>query len=174
MNEQITEAPTQTPNKKPSKPIIPIAIGGSVVLLLFFLIAPSFLNQSSKARQIRGKITLGIMTRAQSSHFLSNAKFAATLPDLTNYGDGDKQFLQEATSTESSDYMYIIYASNNPRFLQQAAIPTTPGLRAYFSVHNLDLSNIPPLICESLEATHAIPQMQPGQTACPSEFKVLQ
>jgi hypothetical protein len=174
MNEQITEAPAQTPIKKPSKPIIPIAIGGSVGLLLLFLVAPSFLNQSSKSRQWIGKATIGVMTRAQSSHFLSNAKFAATLPDLSNYGmDGDQQFLKELIKTEHVDYFYVIYASNNPGFLQQAAIPKTPGLKAYLSLHNSNLSNIPPIICESLEATHAIPQMQPGQTACPSGFKPL-
>jgi Tfp pilus assembly protein PilE len=113
------------PEKKPSqmklKRIVsnPMNIAISVIgfIVLGAIIAPSFLNKATRARQSGAKQTLVFLTRSQFNYISENGKFSDNISNL-------------AGATSSKDYTYYINSSDDTSFVQIAAMARDPELKS--------------------------------------------
>ncbi len=120
-----------------------------VIVILGILAAialPSFLSQTSKAKQVEAKTTLGTINRAQQAYFLENARFADQIEEL---GVG--------IPTVSNNYLYTVSANPSTpagTYVIQHAAAKNASLKAYASIAGLvavgsEDPRVQTMVCES-------------------------
>ncbi|MBC7516981.1 MAG: type IV pilin-like G/H family protein [Alkalinema sp. FL-bin-369] len=155
--------------KKPSKSIVLIILRilfyGGIGAFLVLRVVPSFLYGANKARESEGKTITGSLAREQIAYHESNGHFSTDLEQL------------KVTQGGIYSYFYIIYASKDPNFSQQVAIPKGPRLKSYTSINRASLSGDKTkrdsILCESREARQYVPPVPIGDVACPPDFVLV-
>ena len=129
-----------------------------IVLILLFLVAlvlPSFLNQSSKAKQVEAKQYVASMNKAQQAFFTKKTSFASNISDL---GIGIK--------SETINYKYQISKFLNNSVVVAVAQPQVSGIKGYVGIVfatniNIKLPGVTTsaFLCELSQASTSLPNL---------------
>lgn len=164
--------PQPTPLAPPSKKF-PLALVLTLVASVLFvgvplIVAPAFLNQASKAKEMEAKAHVGVMNRAQQAFYIEKATFSSSLPDLWSG--------LSINLPTSGNYTYQIIQVDEERAFM-AAIATTNELRSFVGLVWLEPNPSGGLgekmtftiLCRSSEPTQSKPSI-PSSNDCPSGY----
>jgi Tfp pilus assembly protein PilE len=145
--------------------MIRLLIASGICVFFVLRVLPSFLHGADKAKQSEGKTITRSLARAQNAYHDSNGRFSNDLEKL------------KVTQGDTYVYFYRIYASNDPNFSQQVAIPKGPRLKSYTAINRASSSgsktNLDSILCESREAIQAVPPVKSGDFSCPPDFTLI-
>ena len=142
-----------------------MALLGVGAIGCLFLVAPSLLNSSTKAKQSEAKQYMGSMNRAQQAYFLDNKE-----PE--EKGKFAKEFgkLELGIPTETEYYQYLLRATDSASF--HYAISKDKELKGFagavFMVETASSGTLA-ILCETAEPGQIIPaepQMENGVPTC--------
>jgi type IV pilus assembly protein PilA len=151
-----------------------------VVVIIMTILAgislPALLGQAAKARESSGKMSVGLVNRAQARYRPENQRFATSFDDLA-IGAG----LTGGTTSVTEAYSFQLSTTNIVTNTSIVAYPSNTADRSYIGgnlMYNNSASEIVivPQICESDEPVNTIPPSVIFTSAgidCPSSYHKL-
>jgi type IV pilus assembly protein PilA len=148
-----------------------------VILIIGILTAvglPSFLNQTSKARQTEAKQNIAVVIRGQQLHYSETSAFAPTFNQLAlgNSLQGD-----DTMNTKSYAYQMTISSTLDERFMSMTASTLDKTWKSYAGALSVEKTGSQNSTWSSILCSAKIPGI-PAPTLidtvnCPTGFKIV-
>jgi type IV pilus assembly protein PilA len=146
---------------------MPVLVAGFPVGVVGALALPSFLTQTSRAKESEGKQNISSVNRAQTAYRFEKSTFANTFDQLA------LGTLKGGSRDETNNYTYQIVVSELDRTVITATAKDS-ALKSYtgatFRVSSANQSSFAYILCETpqpSETPPAIPQIAGTSPVCP-------